>query len=208
MSGSLHIDVSSRGFEANDVGLIDVVTDDIDVLLESIVSSLEGIDFSNITRIRVTGAEDGVVVLDVEGRPLRPIIWDHDESSVPDTGWCLKKHDQAWWTRETGMAPTFRSMVTKLSWLHRSEPDTWARVARVCTPAQYVRWRLGRDTGGPIVASADELASTGLWNMERGAVSDAVTALIDSERDWTGVFCTVRPSESSIGSLYGVLVVL
>ena len=106
------------------------------------------------------------------------------------------------------MVPTFRSMVTKLSWLHRSEPDTWARVMHVCTPAQYVRWRLGRDTAGPIVASADELASTGLWDSERGAVSDAVTGLIDSERDWSGVLPTVRPVDSSVGSLYGVLVVL
>jgi len=208
MSGSLHIEVSSRGFEANDVGLIDVVTDDVDVLFESIVSSLEGIDSSNITHSRVTGAEDGVVVLDVEGRPLRPIIWGHDESSVPDAGWCLKKHDEAWWTREAGMVPTFRAMVTKLSWLHRSEPEAWSRVARVCSPAQYVRWRLGRDTGGPIVASADELASTGLWNSEGCVVSDAVTGLIDATRNWSGVLPALRPAGSSVGSLYGVLVVL
>lgn len=208
MSGHLHITVSSGGFEANDAGPIAMVTDDADVLLDAIVASLEGIDFSNITRIRVTAADDGVVVLGVDGRPLRPIIWEHDESSVPDAGWCLKKVDESWWTREAGMVPTFRSMVTKLSWLHRSEPDTWARVMHVCTPAQYVRWRLGRDTAGPIVASADELASTGLWNTERGAVSDAVTGLIDAERDWTGVLPTVRPIDSSVGSLYGVLVVL
>ena len=208
MSGHLHITVSSGGFEANDAGPIAMVTDDADALYDAIVASLEGIDFSNITRIRVTAADDGVVVLGVDGRPLRPIIWEHDESSVPDAGWCLKKHDESWWIRETGSLPTFRSMVTKLSWLHRSEPDIWARVARVCTPAQYVRWRLGRDTAGPIVASPDELASTGLWNTERDALSDAVTGLIDAERDWTGVLSTVRPVDSSVGSLYGVLVVL
>jgi sugar (pentulose or hexulose) kinase len=208
MSGHLHISISSRGFEANDAGPIDLVTEDVDDLLDAIVASLEGIDFSNITRIRVTGAESGLVVLDAEGRPLRPIIWEHDESSVPDAGWCLKKHDESWWTHETGMVPTFRAMVTKLSWLHRSEPDVWARAARICTPAQYVRWRLGRDTGGPIVASSDEMASTGLWNSERDVVSDAVTGLIDAERDWSGVLPTVRPADSSIGSLYGVLVVL
>ncbi|MTA29264.1 MAG: hypothetical protein F2562_10485, partial [Actinobacteria bacterium] len=88
MSGHLHITVSSGGFEANDAGPIDMVTDDADVLLDAIVASLEGIDFSNITRIRVTAADDGVVVLGVDGRPLRPIIWGHDESSVPDAGWC------------------------------------------------------------------------------------------------------------------------
>lgn len=208
MSGHLHITVSSGGFEANDAGPIAMVTDDVDALFDAIVASLEGIDFSNITRIRVTAADGGVVVLGVDGRPLRPIIWEGDECSVPDAGWCLKKHDESWWVGETGMVPTFHSMVTKLSWLHRSEPDTWARVARVCTPAQFVRWRLGRDTAGPIVASADESASTGLWNPERDALSDAVTGLIDAERDWTGVLPTVRPSDSSIGSLYGVLVVL
>ena len=112
MSGHLHITVSSGGFEANDAGPIAMVTDDADVLLDAIVASLEGIDFSNITRIRVTATDNGVVVLGVDGRPLRPIIWENDESSVPDAGWCLKKHDESWWTREAGMVPTFRSMVT------------------------------------------------------------------------------------------------
>jgi len=97
MSGHLHITVSSGGFEANDAGPIAMVTDDADALYDAIVASLEGIDFSNITRIRVTAADDGVVVLGVDGRPLRPIIWEHDESSVPDAGWCLKKHDESWW---------------------------------------------------------------------------------------------------------------
>jgi hypothetical protein len=52
------------------------------------------------------------------------------------------------------------------------------------------------------------MASTGLWNAESDVASDAVTGLIDAERDWSGVLPTVRPADSSIGSLYGVLVVL
>lgn len=208
MSGHLHIDVSSRGFTANDAGAIDIETDDVDTLYDVIVASLEGIDFSNITRIRVTGSDDGVVMLDDTGRPLRPVIWAHDESSAPDAAWCLKKHDESWWTREVGLVPSARAMVTKLSWMHRSEPEVWSSTARVCTPAQYVRWRLGRDTGGPIIASADEMAVTGLWSPERSVVSDAVTALIDSERDWSKMLPTVRPIDSAVGSLYGVLVVL
>lgn len=208
MSGHLQITVTSGGFEANDAGPIDTPTNDVDVLLESILASLEGIDFSNITRIRVTGADDGVVVLGADGHPLRPVIWAADEDSAPDAGWCLKKHDEQWWTSEVGTVPTHRSMVTKLSWLHRSEPGVWSALTRVCTPAQYVRWRLGRDIGGPIIASADEMAVTGLWSPERSVASDAVAALIDSERDWSGMLPTVRPIDSSVGSLYGVLVVL
>jgi xylulokinase len=208
VSGHLHIQISSRGFEANDAGLIHLVTDDADALFEAVSTSLEGIDFSNVTRIRVTGSEDGVVALDADGRPVRPIMWEHDESSVPDAGWCLKKHDESWWSHEVGVAPTFRSMVTKLSWLHRSEPDLWARTSRLCTPAQYVRWRLGRDTSGPIVARASEMVVTALWNSTSETISDAVTTLIDADRNWSGVFPRVRPDDSAVGSLYGVLVVL
>lgn len=208
MTGHLHITITSRGFEANDAGPIDTPTDNVDAVLESILASLEGIDFSNITRIRVSGADDGVVVLGSDGHPLRPVIWADDEASVPDAGWCLKKHDEQWWLDEVGTVPTHRSMVTKLSWLHRSEPAVWSALTRICTPAQYVRWRLGRDTGGAIIASADEMALTALWSPQRSCISEAVTGLIDSERDWSGVPPVVRPPDSLVGSLYGVLVVL
>jgi sugar (pentulose or hexulose) kinase len=196
VSGHLHIEISSRGFAANDAGLINLATDDADALFEAVSTSLEGIDFSNVTRIRVTG------------RPVRPIMWEHDESSVPDAGWCLKKHDESWWSHEVGVTPTFRSMVTKLSWMHRSEPELWARTSRLCTPAQYVRWRLGRDTSGPILARASEMVVTALWNSTSETISDAVTTLIDADRNWSGVFPRVRPDDSAVGSLYGVLVVL
>ena len=99
-------------------------------------------------------------------------------------------------------------MVTKLSWLHRSEPETWSRIARICTPAQFVRWRLGRDTAGPIVASATELSLTALWQASTRSYCNEVLTLIDSERDWNGVLPMERPIGSTVGSLYGVLVIL
>jgi xylulokinase len=208
VNGFLHIVVSRHGFEANDVGPIAIESDDIDEYVARITAAMEGIDFSNITRIRVTGAENGLVVLDAEGRPLRPIIWEHDESSVPDAGWCLKKHDESWWMHEVGVVPTHQHMVTKLSWLHRSEPETWSKVRRVCTPAQYIRWRIGRDTSGPIVATEAESSTTALWNPTARCYSTEVLNLIDGDLRWQGVLPDVRPDGSTVGSLYGVLVQL
>lgn len=208
MSGHLTISITSTGFVANDAPLIPVSTNDAERLLAKISSALEGIDFSNITNIRVEGSDDGVVFLDHDGVQIRPIVWADDESSAPDASWCMKKHDEAWWIDRVGVAPTHRTMVTKLSWLHRSEPEAWSRIARICTPAQFVRWRLGRDTTGPIVASATELSLTALWQTSTGSYCNEVLTLIDSERDWNGVLPMERPIGSTVGSLYGVLVIL
>jgi hypothetical protein len=71
-----------------------------------------------------------------------------------------------------------------------------------------VRWRLGRDTTGPIVASASELSLTALWQASAGAYCGEVLTLIDSQRDWNGVLAVERPIGSTVGSLYGVLVIL
>ncbi|MFM9037120.1 MAG: FGGY family carbohydrate kinase [Actinomycetota bacterium] len=208
MSGHLTISITSTGFVANDAPLIPVPTNDAENFLTTISSALEGIDFSNITNIRVEGSDDGVVFLDHDGVPIRPIVWADDDSSAPDASWCTKKHDEAWWINRVGVAPTHRAMVTKLSWLHRSEPESWSRIARICTPAQFVRWRLGRDTKGPIVASATELSLTALWQVSTRSYCNEVLTLIDSERDWNGVLPVERPIGSTVGSLYGVLVIL
>lgn len=208
MNGFLHIVVSCHGFTANDVGPIAIESDDIDEYVDSIIGAMEGIDFSGLTHISVSGADDGAVFVGDDGRPLRPVMWATDEESSADAGWCLKKHDASWWMDEVGLVPTHRNLVTKLSLLHRSEPDTWARMRRVCSPAQYVRWRVGRDTGGAIVASSSELALTGLWNASTGRFSENVLRLIDSEREWRSVLPELRPDESSVGSLYGVLLQL
>ena len=208
VNGFLHIVVSRHGFEANDVGPIAIESDDIDEYVERITAAMEGIDFSSLTHIAVSGFDDGVVFLGADSRPLRPIIWADDESSVPDAGWCNKKHDESWWTHEVGVVPTHRHMVTKMSWLHRSEPETWSKVRRVCTPAQYIRWRVGRDTSGPIVATEAESATTALWNPTGHSYSTEVLSLIDGDLRWQGVLPDVRPDGSTVGSLYGVLVQL
>jgi xylulokinase len=208
MSGHLTISITATGFVANETPLIPVPTNDAESIFTAISSALEGIDFSNITNIRIEGSDDGVVFLDRDGVPIRPVVWADDESSVPDASWCMKKHDEAWWIDRVGVAPSHRTMVTKLSWLHRSEPEAWSRIARICTPAQFVRWRLGRDTTGPIVASASELSLTALWQASAGAYCGEVLTLIDSQRDWNGVLAVERPIGSTVGSLYGVLVIL
>lgn len=220
MASVIQIVVSPHGFTANDVGPIavsghqvdDLVNDQVDDYVAAIVAALEGIDFSNLSNITVTGSEGGLVVLSHAGTPLRPIIWASDTTSQADAQWCLKKHDEQWWINEVGVIPDHSHLVTKLSWLHRSEPDLWQQVVHICSPADYIRWRLVSGSKdlmsemGSIVTSPLDAKRTAVWSSKNGTYSQPVLNLIESERDWSKCLPTVRATGAIVGSLFGTLV--
>ena len=212
MASVIQIVVSPHGFTANDVGPIAVSSNQVDDYVDAVVAALEGIDFSNLSNITVTGSEGGLVVLGANGLPLRPIIWASDTSSIADAQWCLKKFDEQWWINEVGVIPDHSHLVTKLSWLHRSEPDIWQEVVHVCSPADYIRWRLVSGSQDPIsemgsiVTSSLDAERTALWSSKNGAYSQPVLNMIDSERDWSKCLPIVRATGAIVGSLFGTLV--
>lgn len=214
MASIIQIVVSPDGFTANDVGPIavsgnqvdDLVNDQVDDYVTAVVAALEGIDFSNLSNITVIGSEGGLVVLGADGTPLRPIIWASDTTSQADAQWCLKRHDEQWWINEVGVIPDHSHLVTKLSWLHRSEPDFWQQVVHICSPADYIRWRLVNGSMNSMVTSPQDAARTAMWSTKDNGYSQEVLALIDNDRDWSKCLPTVKPNGAIVGSLFGTLV--
>ncbi len=206
MSSVIQIVVSPLGFTANDVGPIAVESDDADDYVAAVVAALEGIDFSNLSNITVSGSEGGLVVLGHDGVPLREMMWASDNSSAADATWCLKKFDEEWWLNEVGVIPDHSHTVTKLSWLHRSEPETWSKVCLMCSPSDYIRWRLVNGSVGSVVTSPRDVGRTAMWSTNDNGYSQAVLALIDHERDWSKCLPTVKATGAIVGSLFGTLV--
>lgn len=206
MAAIIQIVVSPHGFTANDVGPIAVESDNADDYVAAVVAALEGIDFSNLSSITVRGSEGGLVVLGHDGTPLRPIIWASDTTSQADAQWCLKKHDEQWWTDEVGVVPSHLHTVTKLSWLHRSETENWQKMSCACSPADYVRWRLVTGSLSSMASSPQDAAQTAMWSTKDNGYSQAVLALIDQERDWSKCLPTVKATGAIVGSLFGTLV--
>jgi xylulokinase len=134
------------------------------------------------------------------------MMWASDKSSEPDATWCLKKFDEEWWLNEVGVIPDHSQTVTKLSWLHRSEPETWSKMCLVCSPADYIRWRLVNGSLGSMVTSPQDAERTAMWSTKDNAYSQATMTLIDSDRDWSKVFPVVKPTGAIVGSLFGTLV--
>jgi xylulokinase len=206
MAAIIQIVVSPHGFTANDIGPIAVDSDDADDYVTAVIAALEGIDFSNLSNITIDGSEGGLVVLSHDGTPLRPIIWASDATSQADAQWCLKKCDELWWTTEVGVVPSHLQTVTKLSWLHRSEPETWNKMCVACSPADYIRWRLVNGLMGSMVTSPHDAERTAMWLGKNNMYSQAVLTLIDNERDWSKCLPTVKPAGAIVGSLFGTLV--
>ena len=64
-------------------------------------------------------------------------------SRRPTRRWLVQAaRGAAAWAAACGSVPVAAFTIAKLSWLHRSEPDAWARLARVCLPHDWLTLRL------------------------------------------------------------------
>lgn len=151
--------------------------------------------------IRATAV--GLVCLDIDRRAVHPVVWAHDDRSAPDAAWCRKKYDDEWWRSEIGTVPETHHLVTKLSWLHRSDPDIWARTRFMGSLEDHLRGSLTR---GPMTTREDLVEEYGLWG--QGEYRGSILALIDVDRQWSGVLPQVRAAGAVLGTWRGVEVVL
>ena len=104
------------------------------------------------TAIGLSGQMHGLVVLDDRDRVLRPAILWNDQRTEAE---CVEIEERIGLTRLiqlTGNRALTGFTAPKLLWLRRHEPTTYARIAHVLLPKDYVRLRL---TGEHAIDVAD-----------------------------------------------------
>src|SRR5207244_2968679 len=102
--------------------------------------------------IGLSGQMHGLVVLDDRDRVLRPAILWNDQRTEAE---CVEIEERVGLTRLiqlTGNRALTGFTAPKLLWLRRHEPTTYAQIARVLLPKDYVRLRL---TGEHAIDVAD-----------------------------------------------------
>ena len=84
-----------------------------------------------------------MVVLDSDRDVVRPAKLWNDTETAPDAGWLSEAvpGGATDWARPLAACRSPRT-VAKLSWLHRSEPENWARLAHVVLPHDWMTFRL------------------------------------------------------------------
>ena len=159
---------------------------------------------ASLDAISVAGQQHGMVALDAAGAVIRPAKLWNDTESAPDAGWLLKQlpGGAAEWARACGSVPTASFTITKLSWLHRTEPDNWARLATVLLPHDWMTYRLT----GNLVTDRGDASGTGYWSGATGEYCWDLLAVVDSERDWPAAVPRVLGPVEQAGTWRGAVV--
>jgi xylulokinase len=97
---------------------------------------------ADVSAISVGGQQHGMVVLDHDGRVIRPAMLWNDTRSAPQAAALTEEVGAAEFARRTGSVPVASFTLTKLRWLRDNEPDNAARVAAVALPHDWLTWRL------------------------------------------------------------------
>ncbi|WP_438854220.1 xylulokinase [Agromyces sp. M3QZ16-3] len=116
--------------------------------------------FEGVAAISIAGQQHGMVVLDEEGRVIRPALLWNDTRSAQAARDLIDEVGAPAYAERTGVVPVASFTATKLRWLRDAEPENAARVAAVALPHDWLTWRLrgfgpaGESPLGPVL---DEL---------------------------------------------------
>lgn len=158
----------------------------------------------SVAALSVVGPMHGLVVLDEAGDELRPEKpWDEIDT-VADAGWLCTRlpGGPSDWAAAVGSVPTAAHTIAKLSWLHRSEAEMWAQVARVLAPHDWLTHRLT----GEFVTDRGGASGTGYWSAGSGTYRFDLLAIVDRHRDWTDVVPRVAAPTEVVGEWRGATV--
>lgn len=146
----------------------------------------------DITTMTLSGDLGVHVMAEADGTPLRDVFCGADERMAPDASWLLSQLPGAGddWKRITGGLPHSGQLVARCSWLHRSDPELWARVGRICSLPE---WVAGRLVSHPVPITADMAAASGFWSSVDAAYSRLICAIIDADQTLESALGQVDP---------------
>jgi xylulokinase len=132
------------------------------------------------TAIGLSGQMHGLVVLDERERVLRPAILWNDQRTGAECAEIEERVGLARLIDLTGNRALTGFTAPKLLWLRRHEPETYARIAHVLLPKDYVRLRL---TGEHAIDVADA-SGTLLFDVAGRRWSREMVEALELDASW------------------------
>ncbi len=109
---------------------------------EAIAGVLAETAGSTIEAVGLTGQMHGCVMLDADGKVLRPaLIW-CDQRTQPECDWLNEKIGFERLIELTCNPALPNFTLTKLLWVREHQPEIFAKIAHVMCPKDYVRYRM------------------------------------------------------------------
>ena len=134
----------------------------------------------SVTALGLTGQMHGLVLLDEEGRVLRPAILWNDQRTQSQCDEIHKLIGKPEFIRVTGNVALTGFTAPKVLWVKENEPQVFARAKHILLPKDYVRYKL---TDEYAMDKADG-AGTVLFDLKNRDWSDAVLSQLEIPRSW------------------------
>jgi xylulokinase len=152
---------------------------------ESIHAVLAQVPNAKVEALALTGQMHGAVMLDKNGRVLRPsLIW-CDTRTQPQCDWLHAQFGAGEKGREKLIELTANPALpnftlTKLLWVKEHEPEIFAKIAHVLCPKDYVRFRLT----GTYAMDVQEASGTLLLDVAHRRWSKEVAKVAGIPESW------------------------
>ena len=139
----------------------------------------------DVAALSVGGQQHGMVVLDADGRVIRPaLLWNDTRSAaaardlIAELGEGDEAAGRAAWADAVGSVPVASLTITKLRWLADHEPENARRVAAVCLPHDWLTWRLsGAASPETLTTDRSDASGTGYFDAVAGVYRRDLLAL-------------------------------
>ncbi len=135
---------------------------------------------SEVAGIGLTGQMHGLVLLDENGKVLRPAILWNDQRTQAQCDEIHKRIGKERFIQITGNVALTGFTAPKLLWVAQNEPEVYKQVQHVLLPKDYIRYKL---TDQFAIDKADG-AGTVLFNLKERNWSDEVLSALEINSGW------------------------
>ena len=138
----------------------------VEAVREAVLEALSGLDAKAVEGLGISGQQHGFVALDAAHEVIRPAKLWCDTETAPEAEEL---------TRETGVSTPAGFTASKILWLKRHEPESFARLAHVLLPHDYINFVLT----GELAMECGDASGTGFFDPVARAFSEERMRAID-----------------------------
>ena len=151
-----------------------------EAIRQTLALAPRGFSPAQIGGIGLTGQMHGAVLLDSDGKVLRPaLIW-CDQRTGPQCDWLHRELGREHLIDLVANPALPNFTLTKLLWVREHQPEVWAHVAHVLCPKDYVRFCLT----GTYAMDVQEASGTLLLDVANRRWSSEVAKVAGVSESW------------------------
>ncbi len=135
---------------------------------------------TEIAGIGLTGQMHGLVLLNKQGKVLRPCIMWNDQRSASQCDSITKRIGSAKVLELTGNPVLAGFTAPKIMWVKENEPNIYSEVAKVLLPKDYIRYRLS----GEFYTDVSDASGMSLLDVSKRKWSEEMLSSCEIPREW------------------------